>query len=491
MKSIKKISNKAIIGVIAAVAAILLLIPIVANASTLNITNTLIGRTYDAYLFFEMDDGNMTITDSSPFKASFDDYNAENPGKFIVTDLGSGKYKVVPSNDFTEDDAAELARVTMNRYEIWKDAKVASKVADSANVTFENLEKDGYYLVKSSAGTVLSMVTVNGTGTINEKNAGCEWGKLSIAIDRPAVGYYENVKVTTTFDFYETYSFVEKQLEISNNYVDGTNVLLNTLRNITIKDSDGSLVPANWYELTKSDSGYTIIFKEPAVFRAGQSIIIEGTATATEALKLYDSSKNILDENVLTAVAYDLKAEDPITPIDNTTATFRSLQFGLTKLPNDSNKVLFGAEFKMYRTETSDEPVNFIKQELPDGRTNYVVSKERTAVDTIQVGYGDIIGVGTNTYWVEETKAPDGYNPLRERISTSLTDDSNATVVDMVDGEPTYVSGGLAVVNRYGVEIPATGGIGAIILVVLGASLVIGSIAYRTSRRKVDSDITA
>lgn len=176
------------IAVAVALAVMGLLMPIKAFASTLTITNTLAGKTYNAYIFFEKSGSDFIIKDNSVFKSSFDAFNTAHPGMFTVTDISATEHKVVPTASFDEDAAALLAETAMTNYSTWKDSYIATKIATTDTVVFDGIQ-DGYYLVKSSAGTVLSMVTVDGTGTINEKNTEGRYVELQYDVEREAVGY--------------------------------------------------------------------------------------------------------------------------------------------------------------------------------------------------------------------------------------------------------------------------------------------------------------
>lgn len=469
--------------------------PSLASASTLKITNTLVGKTYDAYLFFEMNNGNMTIKNDSVFKSSLDQFNNEHPGKFIVTQIDTDTYKVVPSNSFTEDDSAILAQTAMIHYNEWKYEKVASQTATSNTVTFDNLEKDGYYLVKSSAGTILSMVTVNGEGTINEKNAGCDWGLLEFSILEDASGYHEQAHFEATFTFTQDYRGSEKQLAIEEIYADGNNTPLflgPDSFDIVYKDT-GERIDSNMIEiiLLEDHKGFIVRFSYRANFNAGDAIVIKSTATATENLNLYSTQESLLDKNVMTINAYDWYSSNPDESIGVASDTTCTLGASLTKVPNDSDIVLNGAAFKMYRSEASTEPVHFIKQDIGDGINQYTVTEAGTGTtDIIQAGAVRIIGLGSNTYWFEEIEAPQGYNPLRDRVSHRLTDDSDFATYNNIDNVKHYISGGLVIINHQGVIIPSTGGVGTIILIIIGAGIIIGTFSYRLSRRKVSSDCT-
>ena len=82
-----------------------------------------------------------------------------------------------------------------------------------------------------------------------------------------------------------------------------------------------------------------------------------------------------------------------------------------------------------------------------------------------------IIGLLPGTeYWVEETQEPDGYNPLIGRRSITVDADGLQT---------------LEVENNTGSALPGVGGIGRTIFIIVGLSVMTGSIVLLAVRRKI------
>src|SRR5699024_7295196 len=85
-------------------------------------------------------------------------------------------------------------------------------------------------------------------------------------------------------------------------------------------------------------------------------------------------------------------------------------------------------------------------------------------------GQIEVRGLDANTtYWLQETKAPDGYNKLPGRVEVKIEEDNlNATVED-----GTWASGGVHVVNKTGSLLPSTGGMGTTLFYIGGGALVV------------------
>ena len=95
----------------------------------------------------------------------------------------------------------------------------------------------------------------------------------------------------------------------------------------------------------------------------------------------------------------------------------------------------------------------------------------------------EIKGLDANTtYWLEETKAPDGYNELAERVEIAIGDqniETSLTGDTWQDGD-----GGVHIVNKAGDLLPSTGGMGTTILYVIGGVLVIAAGAALIIRKR-------
>lgn len=148
---------------------------------------------------------------------------------------------------------------------------------------------------------------------------------------------------------------------------------------------------------------------------------------------------------------------------------WEELQGRFTILKHDElneKTVLEGAEFRVYRAATEDDENT--KTIVSDGVKYAVVPAEdvdgksvylKTDEDGIAISPDLYCGV----YFVEEVKAPDGYNMLDEAVS-----------VYVYPNEMTNVET-VKIPNRGGVILPETGGMGTTLLLSIGGGMVVAA----------------
>ena len=164
--------------------------------------------------------------------------------------------------------------------------------------------------------------------------------------------------------------------------------------------------------------------------------------------------------------------------------------FTITKYAKGGN-LLKGAQFKVYRSQTSGTPIKFSKEgNNYTAYTNQNASLGGAIVDTIDLTATEtakLIGLG-GTVWFEEVKAPAGYNMLTERksVQVDIAFNNNGRNYTGASTWTDGVDGGFAVENNAGALLPSTGGIGTTIFYVVGAILLLGAVVMLVVRRRMD-----
>lgn len=152
----------------------------------------------------------------------------------------------------------------------------------------------------------------------------------------------------------------------------------------------------------------------------------------------------------------------------------------ITKVDSDDDSQLLpGAEFTVSLSEDGSNPISFVK--TGDGAYRKAESGTETGDTTVTVGAEGsgvqgmltLSGLDADTYYLTETKAPDGYNKLGSPIEITITDTEPNGIVndgtDSADGADGYVE--KKVENSDGFQLPTTGGIGTILFTAGGILL--------------------
>lgn len=137
------------------------------------------------------------------------------------------------------------------------------------------------------------------------------------------------------------------------------------------------------------------------------------------------------------------------------------------KAENVNGSVLAGAEFKLYKGgKVEGTPIRFIKLEA-EGGYRVAEAEEQGTTDKVVTPTSGIVtikGLDQGIYTLEEVKAPNGYNKLKDTIPVTI----NAESQD--DGTNVIVTGNeQTVVNKAGTLLPETGGKGTVLFTIIGA----------------------
>lgn len=143
---------------------------------------------------------------------------------------------------------------------------------------------------------------------------------------------------------------------------------------------------------------------------------------------------------------------------------------------------------------------------------NSITYPENSTLKSDENGLFKVIGLDDGTYWLKETKAPDGYNlitdPIKIEIKATTVNDQEWTAMEgpsdaltaleikVTVGSTTTSGNGdtesgiveTDIKNNKGAELPETGGMGTTIFYVLGAILVLGAGGLLIARKRTDSE---
>ncbi|WP_442879047.1 SpaA isopeptide-forming pilin-related protein [Catenibacterium sp.] len=146
-----------------------------------------------------------------------------------------------------------------------------------------------------------------------------------------------------------------------------------------------------------------------------------------------------------------------------------------------AKEALAGAKF-ILSTDSNPTVDNALKFTNTGNTYRYAATGGNNELISATDGMININGLQSGTYYLKETKAPDGYNLLKDSIKIVVTGDAengkpiikvNNTVVEKVE-----------VQNNKGSILPSTGGMGTTLIYVVGSILVLASGIVLFSKRK-------
>ena len=364
-------------------------------------------------------------------------------------------------------------------------------ITDNMGV-FSGLEL-GYYLVDSTMGALCGLTTTNPHASINAKNgiptidkqvnedSTGQWGATNTADIGQIVEYRvtinvhagaENYVLHDAMDAGLTYLNVTRIEHVVPGSAGGTHVV--PVEKYTVKT--GADVCANGCDFevhfTKEfcdemETNDKILVYYTAVLNS--EAVIAGTGNVNTAWLAFGEGGKSNDDSVTTYT------------------------FGLDIVKTDSaNKLLDGAEFKIYDAATGGNEVPVVQvldangdpALTEDGYHLYrKANAEETGATVIVVrGKVRVNGLDNGTYYLEETAAPDGYNKLSARQKFIISD---ANLDAIFNGDIFSTGSGVHVVNKTGSMLPETGGLGTLLFTILGGGTALGTGVVLVTKKRM------
>lgn len=379
----------------------------------------------------------------------------------------------------------------------------SGKLEDVTSYKFTGLDA-GYYLVYVTGGKEIqsSLVTVDADTT--QVNLKSETPSIEKKADKETVSIGQVVKYTVTASIPDTTGYAEYVYKIHDTLSTGLDF---------VKNADGDALD------NATEANVTIAFKDTGVTAVGTTpttAALSGEGNRTMALDLSAWVRdNQANKGKAFTVTYYAKVNDKAVVAeknsakleygndpDNTTETTPSeaktptYPLNIKKTDHKTSGLLAGAKFSLY-TETEYNKDADTRQAIKVTGTNgnYVVdpTSENTVFESAATKIGEneynlhVNGLAEGTYYLVETKAPDGYNkltaPVVIKITKSIdTDVNNWTISKDGKDETDKI---IDIANSTGSILPFTGGRGAIAFAVIAALLVFGvAVSFIRDKRK-------
>ena len=467
----KKTFKKLFAALLAAALVLAMAVPAFAVINTgingsITIDNAVDGETYTIYRMFKLDS----------YNGDAYSYTVEPAWEtFFLTGAGSS-YIDLDSNGHPTwkagADAAAFAKAALtwanNSSTIHNDGQ---DLASNKTVRFSNLPL-GYYLVDSSLGALCSLDTTHSSATIKEKNGVPAMDKKIVTGENSASDS-STAKIGDTVNYKVTIEVAKgaSDYELTDTMSEGLTFNTSSLK-VTANGTDATA--SSDYTLDSTEHGFKLVFKDSYIGNLAENAEITVTYSATLNEKAVIGG----DGNTNNA---ELTYGNNKSVTKKTTTT--SYEFDLLKVDGSDKKLLDGAEFKLYDAKNDG---NIIKVVPVAGGYRVANGNEAGATDTIAVTGGKvhISGLDKTTYWLEETKAPDGYNMLTTRQPVDLTKGSNNTT--LTSDTWSEADHGVAVENNAGAILPGTGGMGTTLFYVIGGGLMVAAVVLLVTKKRME-----
>ncbi len=470
--------KKRYLAVFIALIIVLFSMPVLAaGTGTLTIDNATTGKAYSLYKIFDLthsgDAYAYSIGSSDPW---YDEVN-EAASPFVLTKIetSADRYNVSIGDEEAAFNwlKAKAATIKDGSLAIAADA---TQTADSSSLEFKNLAY-GYYFVTSELGSVVTISNVAKNVQIIDKNqaAGLTGKEVSSSGDDASWAASNSAGIGDTVHFkIEAFVPMYNGPKAVFEYVFTDNLgpgLTLDQESIVVKLGGATISKIRDYKISFDDQNMTIIIKPYGYLTypddtnvvitysamVNENAVYANTNSAAMSWTEFDPDKDPYDQDNLTTATED----DP--PPAVTTTYVYGFELKKYKEEVDNANLLEGAEFRLYNTEASVQEIKVV--ETAEGQYRLALSSENGVA--INAGAAKIFGLAAGTYWLEETRAPDGYNQLTARVKIELTD-ANST-----DG---YLTAGVDIVNKAGITLPATGGIGIYIFYIAGSALMLAAL---------------
>lgn len=416
--------------------------------------------------------------------------NGDKWDKFIDSAVTDG-YLTINKDDYVEFDATKsdkdyrefaqkaLAYAKKNNVTA---TQTVTPVAGATTATINNLDL-GYYLVGSTVGALCSLDTTNPEVAVRDKNEAPTVEK-KIAIDGnfdnltssnsahigEVVGFQSTISVKPGAKNYTLHDTMNEHLDFKGHlyqaHTNLGNLVLNRYIVVQNDPTDGCT-----FEVSFTDAFYND-FRSQIDDGSLTKIFIQYLTTVKDDAVVKEEMKNTTH---LTYGDNNTTTEDSET----ITKTFGIPVFKYTK----NNQALAGAEFMLSTDPKCTDESKTLKFTLNNDTNKYRFAADggNATLTSLDNGRIDIVGLKAGTYYLKETKAPDGYNLLKTIQTIEIGENGSIKL------NGTAITDDVIVKNNSGIELPSTGGMGTTLIYLAGIVLVVLSGYVLISKRRAST----
>ena len=444
---------------------------------SITIENALSGETYHAYqiLYLESYNAEKNIY---AYKANpaWEEWLKEKPQRAYVSVDPQGYVTWVKDAD--PADFAKAAKGQLSN----KTPGGSVTATENGSATISDLEL-GYYLVDSTVGALCELNTTKPDVEITDKNTAPnikkevqedsdeKWGDVNDADIGQDVNFKSTVSAKPGARKYVVHDKMDAALKF-----DGVT---------SITAGDTTLTEGTDYTVVTTgltdDCTFHIAFTETYLnsITADTDIVINYTAKLT--------SDAVAGTGYVNETWLDY-GDNQHTERDTTTTYTWKLPIYKYHKAGETKKPLAGAEFILYK---GSEESNRDYAQVTNGK---LTGWTKVKTDAARLVSGDdgmiaVEGLDADTYYLEETKAPGGYNRLAGPVKVVISHDvstDGASMTHTLKQDTTNVEK-VEIENQSGTELPSTGGIGTTIFYVLGSILVIGAVVLLITKKRMSA----
>ena len=447
---------------------------------SITVDNPVKGQTYTAYKIFDVvyddakDHYSYTIDSSDQWYNTVSAYADKTHGLTLTQVNGSTTYVVTTGNDFSAPDFAAALKAALEASGAQMTGGIQLSI--EGNKATATKLKLGYYFVTSSTGALCNLTTTNPTVTIHDKND----MPFDKKVDKTNVDVGQTVTYTITGKVPDSTGFETYTYEIADTMSQGLTFNRDSLV-VKVGNADVTTEAEKCtitYDATNAPNTFKVSI-DVMKFNAGDPITVTYTATVNEkAIAKVETNKATLTYS-----------NDPTDSTKKTTTPPQEQKVYSSKIVIDKYQAgaddvkLAGASFVLYKEVTPEGATEatkmYYKWNDTDKKVEWVAEQSSATVKTTDKnGAASFDGLADGTYYLVETEAPAGYNPLTEPVTVevkgSSTDIKQLSVTAKVE-------------NKTGTTLPSTGGMGTTIFYVLGSALVLGAVVLLVTKKRMST----